>query len=189
MFFARYLIEYLLNLEVKIKKKQYADYIRAITPVILDVFLAYLKNNIGITEEDFCKKNNRGVWYIDINTMKKNVPRVYEILKAKYKDVRENPLSSEYVSEIIINMEQDFKIKQAVSALREVEKKVRNYAAHEIVAITAESIQKDAGMSPEKILELLNFLAVKGKIRLKKEYWKSYDLMNEKIINEIDRQV
>lgn len=39
----RNIIEYLLNLEVKIKKKQYADYIRAITPVILDVFLAYLK--------------------------------------------------------------------------------------------------------------------------------------------------
>lgn len=185
----RNVIEYLLNLEVKIKKKQYADYIRAITPVILDVFLVYLRNNIGITEENFCKKNSRGIWYIDINTMKKNIPKVYEILKAKYKDIRENPLSSEYVSEIIINMEQDFKVKQAVSALREVEKKVRNYAAHEIVAITAESIQKDAGMSPEKILEFLNLLAVKGKIRLKKEYWKSYDLMNEKIINEIDRQV
>ena len=86
-------------------------------------------------------------------------------------------------------MEQDFRVKQAVSALREVEKKVRNYAAHEIVAITAESIQKDANMSPEKILELLELLAIKGKIRLKKEYWSSYDFMNEKIIKEIDRQV
>lgn len=183
------IIEYLLNLDIKLKKCQYADYIRAITPVILDVLLAYMKKNFRIKENDFCIRKNNNIWYISIDKMKRKSPEILGILQKRYNNLRENPLSSEYVSAIILAKENNSKIYSAVEKLRNIEKKVRNYAAHQIVAITEESIQKDADIEPHKIIKLLELLAINGGIDLKEEYWSSYDRMNEKIIGEIDVQI
>lgn len=185
----REIVEYLLNLNIKQKKKQYADYIRAITPVILDLFLMYAKNVYGLTEDMFCSQRYNKIWYLDLEKMRKNCPEILCILQMKYRTgLKENPLSSEYMSEIIIEKDKELVVKQDVMKIREIEKKIRNYAAHEIVAITEESIKKDAEIQPKEIVELLWKIAVRGGIKLKKEYWDSYDDMNQKIIEEIEKQ-
>lgn len=194
-------IEYLLNLDIKLRKKQYADYIRAITPVVLDIFLAYMKKNQHIVKEQFCVKRRKKagekngfvkykyVWYLSIQKMEKETPEILKILRNTYASLKENPLSSEYVSTIILAKEKDVEVRKAIDKIRDIEKDIRNYAAHEIVAITEESIQKDASVEPKEILKLLEMLAVKGGIKLKKEYWDSYDRMNERIIREINVQI
>jgi len=44
----REIFEYLLVLDIKIKKEEYADYVRAITPVILDLLEMILLNECGV---------------------------------------------------------------------------------------------------------------------------------------------
>ena len=70
-----------------------------------------------------------------------------------------------------------------------MEREIRNYAAHEIVAITEESILRDASIRPEEIIELLKFLSIRAGIKIRKEDWKSYDRMNENIIHAIEEVV
>ena len=183
------IIEYLLNLKVKLLKKQYADYIRAITPVILDVFLSYLKNKFQITESMFCKRKKSGVWCLDNRTMLERAPWMFEIFKNAFTGgVDGKFLSSIHVKEIILYKETDEEVKDIVKKLRNVEEKVRNYAAHDIVSITAETIRRDTSMSAERIYSLLENLAERSGIQLKKTYKNSYEQMNEMIIQEIDVQ-
>lgn len=183
------IIEYLINLNIKLKKRQYADYIRAITPVILDILLVYMRKKYGISEEKFCVKKGKEIWYLNINKMQKSAPDILTILRRKYSTLRENPLSSEYVSEIILAKEKDFEVKDSIKKIRDVEKRIRNYAAHEIVAITKESILRDASIQPEEIMELLGFLSIKAGIKISEKDWESYDSMNDRIICEIEKAV
>lgn len=188
------IIEYLINLNIKLRKRQYADYIRAITPVVLDILLVYMRKKYGISEEKFCvkkgkKKKGKKVWYLSINKMQKSAPDILAILKRKYPMLKENPLSSDYVSEIILAKEEDLKVISSIEKIREVEKEIRNYAAHEIVAITKESILRDAFIQPEEIIELLGFLSIKAGITISEKDWESYDGMNENIIHEIEEVV
>lgn len=184
------IIEYLINLNIKLRKRQYADYIRAITPVVLDILLVYMRKKQGISEEKFCVRSRRKeIWYLNINKMEKSAPDILAILKRKYPMLKENPLSSDYVSEIILAKEEDLKVISSIEKIREVEREIRNYAAHEIVAITEESILRDASIRPEEIIELLKFLSIRAGIKIRKEDWKSYDRMNENIIHAIEEVV
>lgn len=72
--------------------------------------------------------------------------------------------------------------------LIEVEHKVRNVAAHEIVSVTADWIQKRIGKKPEDIMAIIQFLCVKAGVGSRKEDWNSYDDMNQKIIQELEKQ-
>ena len=183
------IIEYLINLNIKLRKRQYADYIRAITPVVLDILLVYMRKKQGVSEEKFCVRSRKGIWYLNINKMEKSAPDILAILKRKYPMLKENPLSSDYVSEIILAKEEDLKVISSIEKIREVEREIRNYAAHEIVAITEESILRDASIRPEEIIELLKFLSIRAGIKIRKEDWKSYDRMNENIIYAIEEVV
>lgn len=183
------IIEYLINLNIKLRKRQYADYIRAITPVVLDILLVYMRKKQGVSEEKFCVRSRKGIWYLNINKMEKSAPDILAILKRKYPMLKENPLSSDYVSEIILAKEEDLKVISSIEKIREVEREIRNYAAHEIVAITEESILRDASIRPEEIIELLKFLSIRAGIKIRKEDWKSYDRMNENIIHAIEEVV
>ena len=183
------IIEYLINLNIKLRKRQYADYIRAITPVVLDILLVYMRKKQRISEEKFCVRSRKGIWYLSINKMEKSAPDILAILKRKYPMLKENPLSSDYVSEIILAKEEDLKVISSIEKIREVEREIRNYAAHEIVAITEESILRDASIRAEEIIELLKFLSIRAGIKIRKEDWNSYDHMNENIIHEIEEVV
>ena len=69
--------------------------------------------------------------------------------------------------------------------MREIETKIRNVAAHEIVSVTSEWIHSKTGMSPENILKLLKRLVISAGIKVKAEYWRSYEDMNAVISSSI----
>lgn len=54
-------------------------------------------------------------------------------------------------------------------------------AAHNLIAITDESVKKGCGRDPEQILELLHELVKSSGIKMREEQWHSYDNMNNKI--------
>ena len=46
--------EYALNVEVKLKRSEYADFIRAITPLVVDILELILKKQCNIVVDDYC---------------------------------------------------------------------------------------------------------------------------------------
>lgn len=176
------LVEYLLNLDVKLRKRQFADFIRAITPAIFSILIEYVENLYHLPLSSFCVQKN-GIWYMNRRKMRRTDPRLLEGLDQEYGNFKENPASSEYLSKII-------ELKQSpdtenVLELRNVEKKIRNYAAHEIMTVTEEKIERDTGVKPEEILKIMESLAIRAGIRVEREYWNSYDEMNRKLLEEI----
>ena len=83
-------------------------------------------------------------------------------------------------------MSDDSALKEKANDLIEVEQKVRNVAAHEIVSVTEEWILKRIGKRPDDIMNIIQYLCSKAGIGSKKEDWNSYDDMNQKIIHELE---
>lgn len=68
----------------------------------------------------------------------------------------------------------------------DVESKVRNIAAHNIVSVTPEWIEKRAGETPIEIMECIKYICEKVEINTKKAEWDSYDRMNRLIIRGLE---
>ena len=68
--------------------------------------------------------------------------------------------------------------------MREIEARVRNMAAHEIVSITDEKLKKMKIMSVKQIFQQIKRLMVEARIPVTEQDWKSYDRMNQIIIRE-----
>ena len=76
---------------------------------------------------------------------------------------------------------------QRIQELVDVEQRVRNVAAHNIVSVTPEWIKERTGKSITDIFWLLKYICEKVKINTRKENWNSYDSMNAKIIEELEQ--
>ena len=76
------------------------------------------------------------------------------------------------------------KVKEIVS----IEGKVRNMAAHEIVSVTDDWFKKNTGKTVSEIMGILKFLIKKAGINVTEEDWASYDRMNQKIVELLERK-
>ena len=70
-----------------------------------------------------------------------------------------------------------------VEEMVEIEKSIRNIAAHEVVSVTEEWIQKRTGKTVKGILELVRTLVFYAGIKVEHRAWESYDEMNQRIKN------
>ena len=69
----------------------------------------------------------------------------------------------------------------------DVEHSARNIAAHSIVSVTDEWVKAQTGKSVSEIMWLVKDICERVRINVRKENWDSYDRMNERIIEELDR--
>ena len=56
----RKFFEYALLVDLKRRRKEYADFVRALSPLIMDLFEKILKKQCGINLEEYCVKNADG---------------------------------------------------------------------------------------------------------------------------------
>lgn len=70
--------------------------------------------------------------------------------------------------------------------LREVEGTVRNIAAHEMVSVTDDVIKNKTDFSSNAIMRMIEKVFSYTDLDIRDEYWDSYDLMNQLIIERID---
>lgn len=134
-------IEYFMSIAVKVEKKQYADFIRSITPFILHLFnLIILKlKKINILNEYSINSGNKETLSNELNSMLNNA------FKNGFK--YESYIPSEALYRIIFNISDDQKLKDTVFEIRKIEKGIRNIAAHDIVSITDSIIGNKSGLS------------------------------------------
>lgn len=181
----RGIFEYVLNLEIKVKKEEYADFIRAITPVVLELFKIALKEYGGIDWKQFCYKTKDGRWKWDIDKLKQNTS-VWEALNTGYRNgFSGTDIYADHLLKIMGSSLKNSTMLQLSEEIRKIEANVRNMTAHNLVSVTEVWVKRNCGYTPVEIFELLKQYVKKLHFKIADEDWNSYDVMNQMIIEKI----
>lgn len=179
--------EYALNMDIKRKKGEYTDFIRAITPLLVDLFALILKQECSIDINTIAKGHPLR-W--DKKFIQANMPDIDMILNEHFLKLSGRNFSygevySSALSPIILEYAKNNKVKELISNLTKVEKEVRNPAAHEIVSLSDNKIRKIVGFSSEDIMKLIKDAFKYTGLGVSQKHWDSYEVMNEAIIKAI----
>lgn len=186
------IFEYALTLYVKMYRREYSDFMRAISPLLTDIFEAILKNNCGIDIRGYCNEYPNGNFKLVINKLNRT-DEGREILSVLNEcddfrgDFKDSSLAAGNLKPILVHFLQDDSVKDSVTKMRAIESRIRNMAAHQIVSITDDKIKSltnDALGTPmtiKQIFDEIKKLVVAAKVPIKKADWGSYDIMNNKI--------
>lgn len=200
---ARSICEYLLWLQIKKERQEYADFIRGITPVILDLCEYYLEKVCRFDWKRYCKKTQKYISTPDLtgkahstkyeiyrltrNRLNKDdkgkaILQELDKMPQHHGGYRDTPFSSHQAVVLIeiLSGKNDPTAVKIFNTLRDVESAVRNLAAHEIISITDDWIYKRLGFHAEGIWNLLRKAAGKT-IQVPKTFWNSYQDMNQQI--------
>ena len=148
---------------------------------IVDLFEIALKKQCRIDVRDYTrKKDGISIW----DRSKLNGTKVGQVLDGNYAEgLRSGPVYSDHIRLLIAEYSQDAQMKKLADELRDVEKAIRNRAAHEIVSITDEKIKELTGFTGKQIMDkLIRFFVYTG-MGITADSWKSYDRLNQKILS------
>lgn len=184
----RRLFEYALMLDIKLKRGEYADFIRGISPLITKLFQRIVNVQLHIDVEKYLTKEDN--W--DRGKLNSDAVgrELLEILDKAYRGnggFRYGHIYAVHLKEILVAKLDNEKteIVSIVKDLRKVEEALRNQAAHTMVSVTETTIAK-AGFTPEQIMKKLRTCFVHAGISIKGGQWQDYDTMNEAIIGVIE---
>lgn len=176
--------EYALNMEIRLKKQEYVDFVRAVTPIIVDLFEMILKKECHFVVDQYCRTDghNRRKW--NLETLKGT--QAEECLQKEFpKGFNGGDVYSSHLAPLILSFSDDEHLKPLIENIRRVENNLRNVAAHEIISLNDEEIIKMTGFTSAKIMKMIKELFPYAGMRVKKEFWNSYDDMNQIIIQRI----
>ena len=151
--------------------------------MIADVFELILKYQFGVIIDDYCKyetKPKLRKW--DSGKLKNS-----EILKILNNSSKKVEVVYSYQLNNLIKhyAKNNLKLISLADDLRNVEIKIRNKTAHEIISVTDDFIKKETGFTSEQIMDKIRKILGFAGINIKNEYWNSYDNMNSIIIDAI----
>lgn len=86
---------------------------------------------------------------------------------------------------MIYKFENDATCRKAFDEFRAIEEKVRNIAAHNLVAITDDWIRSKCGCTAKQIIKKLKSLSAISGIKVTQEDWDSYLSMNTVIKDKL----
>lgn len=184
--------EYAMTLWLKIKKEEYADYIRAITPLIVNLYEMILKKECNIDLDSLVNikmQNGQKIKKWSKSKIQRNNPEIIRILDNadEYKNgFKYETVYSNAIAVIIRELTNDNTLKKNIAIMTSVEKNIRNPAAHTIISVSDEDIKKWLGYNSEQIFDLIKYFCIKAGISLKTEMWNTYIKMNEDIEGEIN---
>lgn len=162
----RRLYSYAHYMYLQYQRKEYMDYFRAMTPLLVDLFRLVIERDffpeLNQYIEAVIKENDQGMsvykglqWKQDKIEADDNI--IHRTFR-KYYGERFNYdhyLSSSHLIKIIDEYSQDDYVKQECQELRQVEKFVRNIIAHEVIHVTDKFIRHRSGLSIEEVHELI----------------------------------
>ena len=184
--------EYILTLKLKIHRDQLADFMRAISPLLTDLFETILNVHCEIDINKYCKVN-KGIKKWDVYLLQQS-REGKDILDALNNEFYGNfksgtAVSTSNLKPVLLEFLEEDDLKETVKEMRDIEEKVRNIAAHQMVSVTRKNLNKLLGkpVTIEKIFENIMILADACKMAKKDSTsWNSYDKMNEYIISKIN---
>lgn len=176
--------EYSLILGVKLKRMEWSDFLRAITPLITDILKRVLKCNWGIDIENYTCYDKNGILKWDENKVRTS--EIDAVLKGAYGNDFNfyNPLSNKHLEEIVMAKCEKKSVEyKFVESIQKIESG-RNKAAHTLELITDDKIKKFTGFTAEEIYKIIYDILPQINIPVKNN-WNSYDEMNEYIKGSI----
>lgn len=186
--------EYALNAQLKLNRDEFTDYVRSLTPLTTDLFERILKQQ-GFDLTKFTKfDGSKRIWdrvFISNNKDTDSLAKaIYDGARMK-NNPNYNDITTDSLNKIIQTMIDDTQIVKLSNNLREVEKELRNRAAHEIISINEKKFTALTGKSPKEIMEDIKKAISYTDIGLDftDPAWNSYEKLNEIIISKINEPV
>ena len=187
------IFEYGLWLKVKIEKGEILDFVRGITPFLYEICKYALKNICKINILKYCSKDRRGVMYLtrqlmDKDSQGKELLKILDFEFSKNKSGRYNDtfLSEKQMLTILYaKLGDDSKLRLSLKMLNSLREEIRNIASHQITCVREEDIIKKLGKSVDDYVNIIKVVLACLNFDTSK-YWESYNLMNKKIIEEIN---
>lgn len=182
------IVEYLLYMQLKLKKEEYIEFMRAMSPVFFNILERIIKYhyNFDLSKYYYENKQLNGVimkrWKEDIANN--------EAILIKTCSNCDNIVKGNVETRQLVDLIKELggacdNILEIVDRIREVEFKIRNPLAHGITYINNDIIRKETGLTIEQIFKNLCTLAKKFKIKIDDDVLNSYDKLNEQIISRL----
>ena len=152
--------------------------------MLVNVFKKLLKDRANIDIDNYLREDN-GVKKWDMNKLELS-PEIKKILDEQYNPMKSQPIYSDHLVTILYARLSDYNEKKACGELREIEKQVRNLAAHEIIAVDDNWIYNKTGSTTEQIISKILSVMKLTKIKISNDFLESYDKMNDFIIKKMD---
>lgn len=180
--------EYLLWLGIILKRGDYLSFIRGITPAAMVLMEETVSKHTPIGDiKNYCA-DKRGHLYLVKNLMQENEIgiKMLDILDREFKKTgyRDSEYTTAQLKPLICGFCNDKKICDYTAVIRDAEGKVRNPAAHTIIAVDDDFIKRRIGISSYDLYDTMKKLAVRAGI-VRSDIWDSYDRMNEIILDQI----
>lgn len=179
------IFEYALALGVKIKNKNYGDYVRAITPLLFEINSLVLKTECGFNLADYtyCDPRDKNKIYWDKDKL--SGTEFDKALNESYKNFNYGIVFNDNLRTLITYFlsKKNPQLYDTIDKLNKFEIKMRNKAAHTMISITSDSVKKETGQTPEGTYADLK--KVFNLIHISTKDWDSYDKMNRFIINHL----
>jgi CRISPR type III-A/MTUBE-associated protein Csm6 len=213
---ARKSFEYALLLWIKKDRREYVDFCRALTPLIVDLFEQILRRQCKIDINDYarrvfpkwvkrkCKEEGLS---LKKREEREEIERQYGKNKSRQWDMKKiekdemvysalqdgyhngfsgKNIGSDHLLKLIEAFCDNRDIRDAAVRIREVEEAIRNDSAHEMISVTEEVIEQRTGLTTDEILKLIKRLFDYTGYGIKEADWDSYHAMNQAIIQAID---
>ena len=172
--------EYLLSMQNRLKKKEYVDFIRGITPIFFSISEKIMKKYTNLTFSDIGEQR-REVWFLSMDKL--NEQKITLKKNWGYNTF----IGSNVILEILkFKLEESSEVVTLMNEIKEVENCVRNPAAHEIMGMTDELIKRRTKYSSEEILNMLFKLAKLADMNISKDNRQIYEVMNQGLIKMLN---
>ena len=134
---------------------------------------------------DYSSVNKKGVISWDEGKLKKD--GLWNVLDAEYGSFRGGVIYSTHIAALIRSNCSDISLIQRVNDITDIERDVRNVAAHEIVSVTDDWIKSKTGRTAREIFDIIKYLSGMAGINASEKDWKSYDSLNAVIEAEFEK--
>lgn len=186
----RKVIEYILATKARLDRQAFVDFLRALTPLILELFERNLSfkvkediNKLYTTTKQTRSRKPKKTWNMEVLQSHK----YFATLSQKYRDFKGYDISSDHIKTLIVEYcGEDKEVVKMVEAIREVEVNARNIAAHEMTSVDADWIERETGLKPETIMHYILTLAKKAGLESSVLQWDSYKRMNDHLCSLVD---
>lgn len=184
---ARDIVEYIMILQIKAERGEYADLLRGITPVFMELCKREVQIRCGVDLKSitYINKKTGALCWKSEDEFKAIHPQIFDLFVNEYGKYRGGYVASDALTKIIYKYEKSAECRKLFDEFRAIEENIRNIAAHNLVAITEDWISKKCGNKPDNIIKQLRTLVKVSGINISRDGWNSYKNMNELIKNKL----
>lgn len=178
----RKLFEYLLVVQVHLQRKEYADFIRSLTPAIMQLFLRIMENCAKLDPRIYTVRTHDKLCWKDSALEKDGLHSLIKLSSG----TNQTLVYSKDVLALIQLKASNPSVVKLCEGLRSIETNIRNIVAHDIIEVTDIVIRNKTGYEPEEIMDMLQKACDFAGIPATSKEWSSYDQMNDVIISHMD---